>query len=118
MASLMAMKRIFAPDQGLHDLDHLREAAAEPRQLADQQTVAGLERPQHFVDAALERTVARRDAGLDELVDREAAFLAELEDRQLLVGEIDPANEWRRGGKRRFSRRRPRKGQMGSISEC
>ena len=80
--------------------------------------VAGLERPQHFVDAALERTLARRDAGLDELVDREAAFLAELEDRQLLVGEIDPANEWRRGGKRRFSRRRPRKGQMGSISEC
>ena len=60
-------------DQGLHDLDHLREAAAEPRQLADQQAVAGLERPQHFVDAALER---------------EAAFLAELEDRQLLVGEI------------------------------
>ena len=75
-------------DQGLHDLDHLREAAAEPRQLADQQTVAGLERPQHFVDAALERTLARRDAGLDELVDREAAFLAELEDRQFLVGEI------------------------------
>ena len=48
----------------------------------------GLERPQHFVDAALERTLARRDAGLDELVDREAAFLAELEDRQLLVGEV------------------------------
>ncbi len=68
--------------------EHLREAAAEPRQLADQQTVAGLERPQHFVDAALERTLARRDAGLDELVDREAAFLAELEDCQLLVGEI------------------------------
>ena len=78
----------LAPDQGLHDLDHLREAAAEPRQLADQQTVAGLERPQHFVDAALERTLARRDPGLDELVDRESAFLAELEDRQLLVGEI------------------------------
>ena len=78
----------LAPDQGLHDLDHLREAAAEPRQLADQQPVAWLERPQHFVDAALERTLARRDAGLDELVDREAAFLAELEDRQLLVGEI------------------------------
>ena len=78
----------LAPDQGLHDLDHLREAAAEPRQLADQQAVAGLERPQHFVDAALERTLARRDAGLDELVDREAAFLAELEDRQLLVGEV------------------------------
>ena len=78
----------LAMDQGLHDLDHLREAAAEPRQLADQQPVAGLERPQHFVDAALERTVARRDAGLDELVDREAAFLAELEDRQLLVGEV------------------------------
>ena len=64
------------------------EAAAEPRQLADQQPVAGLERPQHFVDAALERTLARRDPGLDELVDREAAFLAELEDRQLLVGEV------------------------------
>ena len=78
----------LAPDQGFHDLDHLREAAAEPRQLADQQPVAGLERPQHFVDAALERTLARRDPGLDELVDREAAFLAELEDRQLLVGEI------------------------------
>ena len=78
----------LAMDQGLHDLDHLREAAAEPRQLADQQAVAGLERPQHFVDAALERTLARRDAGLDELVDREAAFLAELEDRQLLVGEV------------------------------
>ena len=41
----------LAPDQGLHDLDHLREAATEPRQLADQQTVAGLQRPQHFVDA-------------------------------------------------------------------
>ena len=78
----------LAPDQGLHDLDHLREAATEPRQLADQQTVAGLQRPQHFVDAALERTLARRDPGLDELVDREAAFLAELEDRQLLVGEV------------------------------
>ena len=78
----------LAPDQGLHDLDHLREAAAEPRQLADQQAVAGLERPQHFVDAALERTLARRDPGLDELVDRESAFLAELEDRQLLVGEV------------------------------
>ena len=67
-------------DQGLHDLDHLREVTAEPRQLTDQQPVAGLERPQHFVDAALERTLARRDAGLDELVDRESAFLAELED--------------------------------------
>ena len=78
----------LAMDQGLHDLDRLREAAAEPRQLADQQPVAGLERPQHFVDAALERTLARRDPGLDELVDREAAFLAELEDRQLLVGEV------------------------------
>ena len=71
----------LASDQGLHDLDHLREAAAEPRQLADQQTVAGLQRPQHFVDAALERTLARRDPGLDEVVDREPAFLAELEDR-------------------------------------
>ena len=78
----------LAPDQGLHDLDHLREAAAEPRQLADQQTVAGLQRPQHFVDAALERTLARRDPGLDEVVDRESAFLAELEDRQFLVGEV------------------------------
>ena len=78
----------LAPDQGLHDLDHLREAASEPRQLADQQTVAGLERPQHLVDAALEGTLARRDPGLDELLDREAAFLAELEDRQFLVGEI------------------------------
>ena len=72
----------------VHDLDHLREAAAEPRQLADQQAVAGLERRQHFVDAALERTLARRDAGLDESIDRESAFLAELEDRQLLVGEV------------------------------
>ena len=43
--------------------------------------VAGLQRPQHFVDAALERTLARRDPGLDELVDWESAFLAELEDR-------------------------------------
>ena len=75
-------------DQRFHDLDHLREAAAEPRQLADQQTVAGLQRPQHFVDAALERTLARRDPGLDEVVDLESAFLAELEDRQLLVGEV------------------------------
>ena len=88
MALLDGDEADIAPDQGLHDLDHLREAAAEPRQLADQQPVAGLERPQHFVDAALERTLARRGPGLDELVDREAAFLAELEDRQLLVGEV------------------------------
>ena len=57
---------------------HARNAT---RQLADQQTVAGLKRPQHLVDAALERTLARRDPGLDELVDRESAFLVELEDR-------------------------------------
>ena len=77
----MAIEADLAPDQRLHDLDHLREAAAEPRQLADQQTVAGPQRPQHFVDAALERTLARRDPGFDEFVDRESAFLAELKDR-------------------------------------
>ena len=81
-------ERISGLESRLDDLDHLTKAASEPRQLADQQTVAGLQRPQHLVDAALERTLARRDPGLDELVDREAAFLAELDDRQLLVGEV------------------------------
>ena len=71
----------LAPDQGLHDLDHLTEAAAEPRQRADQQTGTGLQRPQNLVDAAFKRTLARRNPGYDELVDRESAFLAELEDR-------------------------------------
>ena len=89
IASLMAMKLILRRTRVSTIWHHLREAAAEPRQLADQQTVAGLAAvPNIFVDAALERTLARRDPGLDELVDRESAFLAELEDRQLLVGEI------------------------------
>ena len=73
--------------------------------------------PQHFVDAALERTLARRDAGLDESIDREAAFLAELEDRQFLVGEILRTSGDAEVGDG-FQGGRPRKGQMGSISEC
>ena len=78
----------IAMDQSVHDLDHLREAASQTRQLADQQAIAHLKSSQHLVYAALERTLSRRDAGLDEFVDREAAFLAELQDGQFLVGEI------------------------------
>ena len=74
----------IAMDQSVHDLDHLTEATAEPRQLADQQAIAHLKPSQHLLDAALGRTLSRGDLGLDEFVDREAAFLGEVEDRPLL----------------------------------
>ena len=88
IASLMAMKRILRRTRvSTIWITSERLRPSRDNSLTSSRS-PGLERPQHFVDAALERTLARRDAGLDELVDREAAFLAELEDRQLLVGEV------------------------------
>jgi hypothetical protein len=74
--------------QLIDDLDHLAQAAAQSRQLADDQAVPRLQLAEQLVDPSLVAALPGGGLRLDEAVDGQPVLPGVIEDGQLLGGQI------------------------------